>query len=74
MHNPPTTVDDAGCHLGVVAVYTHGCNGSRAAVTRSKAGPPGPASTARATALWALRHTAHAISLDAGQTVTACLL
>ena len=74
MHNTPTTFDDAGCHPGVIAGYTHGCNGSRAAVTRSKAGTPGLASTARATALWALSHTAHAISLDAGQTVTACLL
>ena len=51
MHNTPTTVDDAGCHPGVIAGYTRGCNGSRAAVTRSKAGSPGLASTARATAI-----------------------
>ena len=73
MHNTPTTVDDAGCHPGTIAGYTRGCNSSNAAVTRSKADALGLRSAARAAALWALSHTAHATRLDAGDAIAAHL-
>ena len=67
------TVNDAGGRLGVTTELARGCNAPNAAVTGRKADSLGLRSTARAAALWTTRRTAHAPSLDAGKTVTACL-
>ena len=67
------TVNDAGGHPGVTTEHARGFNAPSAAVTGRKADTLGLRSTAPAAALWTPRRTAHAPSLEAGETVAACL-